>query len=270
MTAPSPIVTNPGEAAEVLAFLDKIMQKSSEPTHSAASLVDRPLSKSGIPTLRKSTEHVKVGGSSLTGPSSSSAIPEHERQLSSGSWGWGSFWSSVSTTLQQAMSIVDEQVKSLPTQDTKKWSEGVLGYARTAQERAQEYVKNAQLEKLGLVAGAANEMIIVGLLAATSFINRFFAVGARVTGFTEETMGTGYFAIVLAVAMGLVTFDVSVAVFLAQTALESFALLFFNLSEVFLDLLAGLVIWYPHMVVGLVLDHLLEAVVDVILGQTPY
>ncbi|KAI9442597.1 hypothetical protein H4582DRAFT_2203045 [Lactarius indigo] len=150
MTTPSPIATNPGEAAKVLAFLDEILQKSSEPTHSTASLVDHPLSKSGILTLQKSTEHVKVSGSSLTGPGSSSAIPEHKRQLSSGSWGRGSFWLSASTALQQAMSIVDEQVKSLPTQDTKKWSEGVLGYARTTQERAQEYTKNAQLEKLSL------------------------------------------------------------------------------------------------------------------------
>ncbi|KAH9176979.1 maintenance of telomere capping protein 1 [Lactarius sanguifluus] len=167
--APSPKTTNPGEAADVLAFLDEITQKSSEPTRSAASLVDRPLSRSGTPTLRKSTERVKVGGSSLTGPGSSSvrgvspstsssnlvpaekqqAIPEHERRPSGGGWGWGNVWSSASTALQQAKSVVDEQVKSLPTQDTKKWGEGVLGYARTAQERAQEYAKNAQLERLG-------------------------------------------------------------------------------------------------------------------------
>ena len=166
---PSPRTTNPGEAADVLAFLDEITQKSSEPTRPAASLTDRPLSRSGTPTLRKSTERVKVGGSSLTGHGSSSvrgvspstsssnlaptekqqAAPEHERKSSSGGWGWDSVWSTASTALQQAKSVVDEQVKSLPTQDTKKWSEGVLGYARNAQERAQEYAKNAQLEKLG-------------------------------------------------------------------------------------------------------------------------
>jgi len=165
---PSPVTTNPGEAAEVLAFLDEITQKSSEPTRPATSLVDRPLSRSGTPTLRKSTERVKVGGSSLTGGSSSArgaspstsssnlapiekqqAAPEHERRPSGGGWGWGTVWSSASTALQQAKSVVDEQVKSLPTQDTKKWSEGVLGYARNAQERAQEYAKNTQLDKLG-------------------------------------------------------------------------------------------------------------------------
>jgi hypothetical protein len=167
-----PITTNPGEAAEVLAFLDEITQKSSEPTRTAASLVDRPLSRSGTPTLRKSTERVKVGGSSLTNPGSSTgrgispsfsssssnlvpaekqaATPDHERQPSGGGgWGWGSVWSSASTALQQARSVVDDQVKSLPTQDAKKWREGVLGYARNAQERAQEYAKNAQLDKLG-------------------------------------------------------------------------------------------------------------------------
>jgi hypothetical protein len=163
--APAP-PANPGEAADVLAFLDEITQKSTRP---AASLVDRPLSRSGTPTLRKSTERVKVGGSSLTNPGSSSgrgvspstsssnlahaekqeATPEHERQPSGGGWGWDSVWSSASSALQQARTVVDEQVKSLPTQDAKKWREDVLGYARNAQERAQEYAKSAQLEKLG-------------------------------------------------------------------------------------------------------------------------
>ncbi|KAH9996596.1 maintenance of telomere capping protein 1 [Russula vinacea] len=154
--APTPPITaNPGEAAEVLAFLDEITQKSSEPTRPAASLVDRPLSRSGTPTLRKSTERVKLGGSSLTNPGSSSArggqesTPEHERQPSGGGWGWGNVWSSASSAIQQAKSVVDEQVKSLPTQDAKKWREEVLGYAKNAQERAQEYAKTAQLDKLG-------------------------------------------------------------------------------------------------------------------------
>jgi hypothetical protein len=167
--APPPVAANLGEAADVLAFLDEVTQKSSEPTRPAASLVDRPLSRSGTPSLRKSTERVKVGGSSLTNPGSSSgkgvspstsssnlasagaqqAIPEHEQQPSGGVWGWGSVWSSASTALQQARSAVDEQVKSLPAQDAKKWREGVLGYAKNAQERAQEYAKAAQLEKFG-------------------------------------------------------------------------------------------------------------------------
>ena len=164
-----PVAANPGEAADVLAFLDEITQKSSEPTRPAASLVDRPLSRSGTPALRKTTERVKVGGSSLTNPGSSSVrgvspstsssnlVPadkqettsEHERQPSGGGWGWGTVWTSASSALQQARSVVDEQVKNLPTQDAKKWKEGVIEYAKTAQERAQEYANNTQLEKLG-------------------------------------------------------------------------------------------------------------------------
>ena len=73
----------------------------------------------------------------------------HGRQPSGGAWGWGSVWSSASSALQQARSVVDEQVKSLPTQDAKKWREGVLEYAKSAQERAQEYARTTQLEKLG-------------------------------------------------------------------------------------------------------------------------
>lgn len=161
-TGTPPIGATPGEAADVLAFLDEITQKSSEPTRLAASLLDRPLSRSGTPTLRKSTERVKVSGSassrgvspSLTSSNSSppdkpATTPAHERQSSGGGWGWGSVWTSASSALQQARSVVDEQVKNLPTQDAKKWREGVLEYAKTAQERAQEYAKTAQLDKLG-------------------------------------------------------------------------------------------------------------------------
>ncbi|KAI0271559.1 maintenance of telomere capping protein 1 [Gloeopeniophorella convolvens] len=180
---PSAAATNSGEAAEVLAFLDEITQKSSEPTRTATSLVDRPLSRSGTPTLRKSTERVKVGGSSLAAPGSSSsaksvspsastsslllpaATPERDAQSAGGGWGWGNVWSSASSALQQARSVVDEQVKNLPTQDAKKWSEGVIGYAKNAQELAQEYAKNAQLDKLG------KDLKRVGLSTFTEILN---------------------------------------------------------------------------------------------------
>ena len=162
--ATPPITATPGEAADVLAFLDEITQKSSKPTRPTASLLDRPLSRSGTPTLRKSTERVSLtnaGSASSRGASPSvtpsnttplekqTATPAHERQPSGGAWGWGSVWSSASSALQQARTVVDEQVKSLPKQDAKKWREGVLEYAKSAQERAQEYAKTAQLEKLG-------------------------------------------------------------------------------------------------------------------------
>ncbi|TFY65794.1 hypothetical protein EVG20_g5291 [Dentipellis fragilis] len=164
---------NPGEAAEVLAFLDEITQKSSEPTR-IASHIDRPLSRAGTPTLRKSTERVKVGtppsftpsgSTSAKGlsPSSSSTTlassakqdaPVSQEGKPAGGWGWGTVWSSASAAVQQARSIVDEQVKHLPAQEAKKWSEGML-----------EYAKNAQLDKLG------KDFRRVGLSTLTDILN---------------------------------------------------------------------------------------------------
>ena len=58
--------------------------------------------------------------------------------------GWGginSVWTSASAALQQAKSVVDEQVKHLPgNEQAKKWSEGVMGYVNTE-----------HLEKLGMI-----------------------------------------------------------------------------------------------------------------------
>ncbi|EPQ60953.1 hypothetical protein GLOTRDRAFT_124693 [Gloeophyllum trabeum ATCC 11539] len=157
---------NEGDAAEVLAFLDEITQKSAEPVRttshierpaSRASNLERPISRAGTPTLRKSTERVKVGAPSShlapaatkgnpSGPSETSA-PKGETQqtaqagAASGSrWGWGSVWSSASAAIQQAKSVVDEQVKHIPLDQTqaRKWSEGMI-----------EYAKSAQLDKIG-------------------------------------------------------------------------------------------------------------------------
>jgi Family of unknown function (DUF5427) len=155
-----PPATNPSEAAEVLAFLDEITQKSKEPTRTTTSNVDRPLSRAGTPTLRKSTERVRVGTStqlpasavsSTKGPSPSTSStnlissakqenePSTRNDKSSGGWGWGRVWSSASAALQQAKTAVDDQVKHLPKQDqARQWSENMLEYAR-----------NAQLDKLG-------------------------------------------------------------------------------------------------------------------------
>jgi len=142
------------DPADVLAFIDEITQKSSEPTRITSPYIERPTSRAGTPSLRKSTERVKVGAhpmsssSSLSGkPESASAgpqtpvRPELSDAISSGAprWGWSSVWSSASAAYQQAKSVVDEQVKSLPKNDqVSKWSEGVL-----------EYAKNAHLDKLG-------------------------------------------------------------------------------------------------------------------------
>jgi len=140
---------NEGEA-EALAFLDEITRKSAEPTRVAH--IDRPISRSSTPTLRKSGERVKLGGSSLTGnatpPTSASvksATPEPAAgatpaaAAAGGGWGWGSVWSTASTALQQARSAVEEQANHLPkNEQARKWGEGVM-----------EYAKSAQLDKLG-------------------------------------------------------------------------------------------------------------------------
>lgn len=143
---------NEGEAAEVLAFLDEITQKSTElPARSASAHISR----SGTPTLRKSTERVRLGGGPSLHPSASSSTTSLNRTLSSdstrgkekadpqpasfsqsssGAWGWGSVWSTASAAIQQAKTVVDEQVKHLPkNEQARKWGENVMEYAKTAQ-----------------------------------------------------------------------------------------------------------------------------------------
>ncbi|KAF9557878.1 hypothetical protein CPC08DRAFT_639773 [Agrocybe pediades] len=166
--------TNEGEAAEVLAFLDEITQKSTEPTRTTTAHISR----SGTPTLRKSTERVRLGGGSSLLPSASSSTTslnrvsssdagqrgkdtttsgqnQNQTQSSGGGWGWGSVWSSASAAIQQAKSAVDEQVKHLPkNEQARKWSEGVI-----------EYAKSAQLDKLG------QDFKRVGLSTLTELLN---------------------------------------------------------------------------------------------------
>ncbi|THV07576.1 hypothetical protein K435DRAFT_833442 [Dendrothele bispora CBS 962.96] len=158
---------NEGEA-EALAFLDEITRKSAEPTRVAH--LDRPASRSSTPTLRKSTERVKLGGSSLgstggatppTSASVKSATPEPAAPgesapaNSGGGWGWGSVWNTASTALQQARSVVEEQAKNLPkNEQARKWGEDVMGYA-----------KSAQLDKLG------QDFRRVGLSTLTDILN---------------------------------------------------------------------------------------------------
>jgi len=142
---------NEGEAAEVLAFLDEITQKSAElPPRSASAHISR----SGTPTLRKSTERVRLGGGPSLHPSASSSTtslnktlndttrgkekaepqPAGSSQSNSGAWGWGSVWSTASAAIQQAKNVVDEQVKYLPkNEQARKWGENVMEYAKTAQ-----------------------------------------------------------------------------------------------------------------------------------------
>jgi len=154
-----PNLNNEGEA-EVLAFLDEITQKSVEPTRPTAATphLDRPVSRSGTPTLRKGTGRVRVGGSASSPSASSSSTslskaPTTAKEKgtpdqatasgASGPWGWGSVWSTASAAIQQAKTAVDEQVKALPNNEqARKWGEGVIGYA-----------KSAQLDKIGSFPG---------------------------------------------------------------------------------------------------------------------
>ncbi|KAH9937436.1 maintenance of telomere capping protein 1 [Fomitopsis serialis] len=163
----------PGGEAEVYAFIDEITQKSSEPPRISTSHIERPLSRAGTPgpTVRKSTERVRVGAATPLLPTTTTSAPKadasgsrlgtpvtpnegayQEAQAAAGGWGWGSVWTSASAAIQQAKTVVDEQVKK--NEQARKWSEGVL-----------EYAKNAQLNKLG------NDFKRVGLSTLTDILN---------------------------------------------------------------------------------------------------
>lgn len=141
---PKPGAPNDAEAAEALAFLDEITQKSSaKPAQLSAAIIDRPSSRAGTPTVRKSTERVRVGTpvsqQSTVTPSSSTSTPNTKAEDQASSWGWGSVWSSASAAIQQAKTVVEEQAKNLPkNEQALKWTEGMM-----------EYAKNAQLDKIG-------------------------------------------------------------------------------------------------------------------------
>ncbi|KAF9014975.1 maintenance of telomere capping protein 1 [Cyathus striatus] len=154
---------NEGEAAEVLAFFDEIAQKSVEPPRAPSTV---HISRSGTPvgSLRKSTERASASSSqtSLNKVASGNAAveaakkPESQSVLQSGGgWGWGSVWSTASAAIQQAKTVVDEQVKQLPkNEQARKWGEGVM-----------EYAKAAQLDKLG------QDFKRVGLSTLTDILN---------------------------------------------------------------------------------------------------
>lgn len=154
----SPTARTPvkGNEAEVLAFIDEINQKSNEPTRTSSQV-----NRSGTPTMRKSTERVRLHlGSNPSASSSSTSLhrtastdpakPKSETSSptppaapgSGGGWGWGSVWTTASAAIQQAKTVVDEQVKHLPkNEQVRGWGEGVL-----------EYAKTAQLDKLGALS----------------------------------------------------------------------------------------------------------------------
>ena len=159
--APPTVSANaqPANEAEALAFLEEITQKSSEPTRTTTTLAPQPrtltprtssrislrkgadgVSRSSSPAPAAAAHAQFASGSGSPGDGSGGAsAPSDTANGGAGAWGWGSVWSSASAAVKQARSAVDEQVKNLPkNEQAKKWSEGML-----------EYVKNAQLDKLG-------------------------------------------------------------------------------------------------------------------------
>lgn len=77
---------------------------------------------------------------SATPPVTTPAPPQATADSGNLLWGWGSVWGTASAAIQQARTVVDEQVKSLPNvpqaEQARQWREGIVGY-----------VKNAQLDK---------------------------------------------------------------------------------------------------------------------------
>ena len=148
--------TGQGEAADVLKFLDEITQKSSEPTKTTH--LERPISRSTTPNLRKSTERIRMGTPSQPFTTRSdivtpTTVPKTEAEsnlaktnttasAAGKGWGWGNVWSSASSALQQAKSVVDEQVKNLPNNErAKKWTDGVASYVNREQlEKFSAYI----------------------------------------------------------------------------------------------------------------------------------
>ena len=156
----------PGDAAEALAFLDELTQKSSKPTRvlTPGPRVRNVGGTTGV-EVRKSTDSVRGSSGTSATPSrphtpsapatTSTTAPISTTSSSSsgggGGWGlgWGSLGSAWSTAsaiaakaAEQAKTIAEEQAKHLPNEQAKKWSDTAIGY-----------VKNAQLDKLGKYNG---------------------------------------------------------------------------------------------------------------------
>lgn len=150
----------PGDAAEALAFLDELTQKSNKPTR---VLTPGPRVRNVGGTtgaeVRKSVDSVRGSSGTSATPSrphtpsapattattAPVSTPNSSSSGGGGGWGWGSFGSAWSTAsaiaakaAEQAKTIAEEQAKHLPNEQAKKWSETAMGY-----------VKNAQLDKLG-------------------------------------------------------------------------------------------------------------------------
>jgi len=145
---------NDPQAIQALAELDDLAKTAVDTTASKSRLtavgsgISRPSSRatervslSGLKAKRAASAEGSAAGSQSATPPAATPLPPHAARSSESSWGWGSVWNSASAAIQQARTVVDEQVKSLPNvpqpEQARQWREGIVGY-----------VKSAQLDKL--------------------------------------------------------------------------------------------------------------------------
>lgn len=170
------VTPNSEDAQSVLDFLDEITQRSSAPTPPINPLTRREsrtnVLSAAVATPRRSGESSR---SVVTPKLEAATLPESTSGKSAapvvaeaeGGWGWGSVWSQATNVVQQASQIAqqartaaEEQVRAAQTnaaglggigglsegfmkalgenEQAKKWSEGVM-----------EYAKGAHLDQLG-------------------------------------------------------------------------------------------------------------------------
>lgn len=139
------------QAIQALAELDDLAKTATDATPSKSRLtavgssISRPSSRA---TERVSLSSLKAksaaAAAEVAAPVSSASNPPAPAPATANAaptWGWGSVWNSASAAIQQAKTVVDEQVKNLPTvpqtEQTRQWRDGLVGY-----------VKNAQLDKI--------------------------------------------------------------------------------------------------------------------------
>lgn len=146
---PAATSASTGEAAEALAFLDELTQQSSRPARvltPGPRVRNAPDRKSGTASPAPgppATNPPVVSGNNIT-PATSGLLASDASQANpvantikpvagGGGWGWGSVWNTASAAIAQAKNVVDEQVKSLPNDQAKKWGGAALDYVKTAQ-----------------------------------------------------------------------------------------------------------------------------------------
>lgn len=137
------------QAIQALAELDDLAKTATDsPSKSRltaiGSGISRPSSRATERVSLSSLKAKSAAAAEAATPTRSTTPPAPAAPTASTSasaWGWGSVWTSASAAIQQAKTVVDEQVKNLPNvpqaEQTRQWREGLVGY-----------VKNAQLDKI--------------------------------------------------------------------------------------------------------------------------